>query len=85
MAIVRKLMSDGNKLHVNMQMVTKEAIGLITRVYHLLAITMAILGEQIRINESRRCLGRHILGQFAKQSKFGHVLAQIEYLLQQYL
>ena len=83
-AIVRAMMSDGNKLHLAMKKITKEAIDLITRVYHLLAIAMAILGEQMRINESRKCLGRHLVAQFSKQTKFGPIISQLEFLMQQY-
>ena len=83
-AITRKMMSDGNKLHVAMRMITKEAINLISRIYHLLAIAMALLGEQMRILESKKTLGRHLMAQFAKQTKFGPIITQLEFLAQQY-
>ena len=67
-----------------MKTVTHEAINLITKLYHLLSFAMILLGEQMRLNETRRMIGRHLLGQFCKHTKFGRIVEQLEYLMQQY-
>ena len=83
-AIIRKLLSDTNTLYETMRLITHEAINLITKVYHLLSFSMYLLGEQMRLMESKRLIGRHLLGQFCKQTNFGKMVEQLEYLLQQY-
>ena len=83
-AIIRKLLSDTNSLYEVMRTITHEAINLITKVYHLLSFSMYLLGEQMKMIESKRLIGRHLLGQFCKQTNFGKIVEQLEYLLQQY-
>ena len=83
-AIIRKLLSDTNNLHLAMKQIVREAISLLTRCYHLLSFTMYIMGEQIRLMESKRLIGRHLMSQFCKQTKFGFLVEQLEYCIQQY-
>ena len=82
--IFRKLMSDTNKLHEAMKMIVAESITLMTKCYHLLSFAMYLLGDQIKLMEAKRQIGRHLMSQFCKQTPFGPIVQQIEFLAQQF-
>ena len=82
--IVRKLMTDTNKLHSAMKTVVAEVINLMTRCYHLLSFSAILMAEQIKMKESKRLIGRHIMSQFCKQTPFGKIVEQLEFAVQQF-
>lgn len=82
--ILRKLLSDTNNVHLAKQQITNDVIALLSRCYHILMFAMCLLGSQMKMMQSKRLIGRHLMSQFCKQTRFGRLVEQIEFIAQQY-
>ena len=57
---------------------------MLTKCSHIMTCLMSLLLEHMRMQRCRRMIGQQLLQQFIKCTKFGHLINQIEHLLQQF-